>query len=1392
MKRFVFFHAAFALTIVSAASAQNSVSHRHCSDSGHDVSKTQVIRSADRKDGITEVFTTPATTDPALQSTLAALADAKRTGSARRVRSLQAELGMNSRGSAAAATQSGPPADWERIVRPGHREPSPRWQNDELVTWPAAPSGKPAMTCQYGGLMYIVVEDLDADYLDIFLSDDGGASWHYTYSISPGGNPSNPSIAFGEGYESNRLLIAYEYERGTPSAAIHLFWEDAETRDYGLYVVASGSLVSRPRLCVDSPDFYHWSPYLTFIRGTITDRSERYDVRFSRSFTMGSSWENPVTVAIDVAETNWPDIDFGDTNLYTTYTRTYSPGDRDTYVRRSTDWGTTWDNEVTLGYSTDDEYDPCVAATNGGGAVVVAYTRKTSPSTSDIDLFYSTTAGDFWNYHFFPGSPAYDAGGVDLCVNSSHGKIHAAFIDGQDIFYTGAENSTPGDWSPLELVNDWHSAAPGERPAIAVNSNRAIEECIAWTDDRSPTTRRVYFDAAYPIGNYVIVLADGGLLDEIDPLIQWKQSLGYKIVTKTVPQIMDQFSGDDPAEQIWAYLNHDYESTRYVLLVGQVDTIPMRLLYLDGNPGDGRGFGSDYYYSMLNTDSWDEDSDGRWGEPFDDTIWLIPDVIVGRVPLSDPQAVAAFAQGVVAAEQSVGAWKQNVLFAHGFYQHLEDVNTRTDAATLAERIAANFLTPNGWTSVHLYEKAGIDTSYYHSDDDLNEENFIRERAPGQVGVVSCAAHGAWPGMLSYIWREDVNHNGYADPKDPHAEYDNNWFNIFGWIGNDATSAVVFQLGCETGVVYEPDPTFAWSGLRSRHLFRTPSGNVSLRAYLAGGAPAAIGSSAGSDYTNTWVDPAEGSSASLSYYFFESLVQQGLRTGDAFAMALVRHVIEHDAQRGARVFNYFGDPTYEVNGGETRRWNSSGLPVEELLSNTSRLSADGAVAARNLPPGYLPAGDGGVFREDDTTWWVSSEIPAAMQVGTIIEAADGSLLAGADTSHEILNHVGGVFRSIDQGESWSPMGELPYCWSVSALLETASGSLMACGLARANDLWYGIIYRSSDGGMNWEIVAALEDAMIFDIAQAPDGAIWACGGWDSWILRSLDDGVSWQALATLGSDTYAYSILPASNGRLFVAMGGPGCPTSLAYSDDGITWQAPIIGADLTGAYDLLELNGLLFAGTRTDVGGAICASDLNGEAWMLVYSIPDPYVRAVRSLCAGPGGYIFAGVDMARGPSETYVYALNPENGLWEIFGGSLDLANYVRTLCATPGLLYAGTGELYGKIYQHILPTGSEVIADETEQPDANRVQVCPNPCLGQAEIRCNLPTQALLLIRIHDTTGRLVRTLENRSDTQQGARITIWDGRDAAGHPLPAGIYLYQAKAGGHTSSGRLILLR
>ena len=73
---------------------------------------------------------------------------------------------------------------------------------------------------------------------------------------------------------------------------------------------------------------------------------------------------------------------------------------------------------------------------------------------------------------------------------------------------------------------------------------------------------------------------------------------------------------------------------------------------------------------------------------------------------------------------------------------------------------------------------------------------------------------------------------------------------------------------------------------------------------------------------------------------------------------------------------------------------------------------------------------------------------------------------------------------------------------------------------------------------------------------------------------------------------------------------------------------------------------------------------------------------------------------------------------------------------------------------------------------PAAPRLHGAPNPFREGTTLTIELVRPGAATLRIHDAGGRLVRTL---ADGPRGAgRHSIrWDGRDAAGRPVAAGVY-------------------
>lgn len=85
-----------------------------------------------------------------------------------------------------------------------------------------------------------------------------------------------------------------------------------------------------------------------------------------------------------------------------------------------------------------------------------------------------------------------------------------------------------------------------------------------------------------------------------------------------------------------------------------------------------------------------------------------------------------------------------------------------------------------------------------------------------------------------------------------------------------------------------------------------------------------------------------------------------------------------------------------------------------------------------------------------------------------------------------------------------------------------------------------------------------------------------------------------------------------------------------------------------------------------------------------------------------------------------------------------------------------------------------------------AGGLRVFPNPARGSATIslagRPGVPAR----LRVHDAAGRVVRSLD------AAAGSAVWDTRDSAGRPVPAGVYFVTVRRDGQLETGRVTVLR
>lgn len=102
------------------------------------------------------------------------------------------------------------------------------------------------------------------------------------------------------------------------------------------------------------------------------------------------------------------------------------------------------------------------------------------------------------------------------------------------------------------------------------------------------------------------------------------------------------------------------------------------------------------------------------------------------------------------------------------------------------------------------------------------------------------------------------------------------------------------------------------------------------------------------------------------------------------------------------------------------------------------------------------------------------------------------------------------------------------------------------------------------------------------------------------------------------------------------------------------------------------------------------------------------------------------------------------------------------------------------GKDAQASLPNGKNKLAVPTHSP--------ARMSAGAVSFRIEAPATDAIVLRIYDSSGRLVATPANGVTGMSEIR---WDGKLANGARAQSGIYFYSVQSGGRASGGRLVLL-
>jgi len=248
--------------------------------------------------------------------------------------------------------------------------------------------------------------------------------------------------------------------------------------------------------------------------------------------------------------------------------------------------------------------------------------------------------------------------------------------------------------------------------------------------------------------------------------------------------------------------------------------------------------------------------------------------------------------------------------------------------------------------------------------------------------------------------------------------------------------------------------------------------------------------------------------------------------------------------------------------------------------------------------YVSSSTAGVFKSlDEGRTWSETDFPAranATQPARLALAADGALFAAAGSALE---------RSADGGKSWTYLADVPAGFTIASLAVSPDFGSDGVSLA-GGDFTQNSLIRSADGGDTWTTVfegttipgASDLSLLAFSPNVATDQTAYA---WlqQVGLLRSTDGGQHWTIVTTEASEErflfgQALAVSPDGERLYLGALDGK----LLVSSDGGQSWRSldDTIPDDRVWSSALaLTPDGTIFLGT--DIG--VYRSQDDGQSW---------------------------------------------------------------------------------------------------------------------------------------------------------------------------------------------------
>lgn len=440
------------------------------------------------------------------------------------------------------------------------------------------------------------------------------------------------------------------------------------------------------------------------------------------------------------------------------------------------------------------------------------------------------------------------------------------------------------------------------------------------------------------------------------------------------------------------------------------------------------------------------------------------------------------------------------------------------------------------------------------------------------------------------------------------------------------------------------------------------------------------------------------------------------------------------------------------------------------------------------------------------WWSNDAVKDMVEWNNELVVSGRFGNAGGDS-------ISGIARW--DGQQWHKLGEpfsgLDFAW-VDAL-EKAGGKLYAGG-------WFSDIAGTGSAnigawdGQSWSGLADGVGGKVYALGHLGNdlyvgGDIWKTIGGNTQYYFAHWDGTQWQSVSNPPGGII-YAMLSEGQslyvGGEFTYLNDFTTMNGIAMWD-GSQWKD--LGGGVTGGSFYTKVNAIargndgLYVGGDFTMAGSVSAKNIarwDGSQWHALGRGVDGEVFALYA----NGDDLYVGGTFATVEGDTVWGLARWDGSRWQRMGNGVhQVKNYsawptVYSFLGTESSLWIGGNFSHaGVYYSHSIAEYSDfnlvtALGDEDPAPENFALmQNYPNPFNPSTTIRYYLPRASEVSLKIYNSAGRLIRTLEKRF-LSSGTRSVVWDGKNDRGREVSAGIYLYKIQAGEFSQTRKAVLIK